>query len=259
MDIDQLTKLISDIILTRDEVTLPGLGSFVAEEVAASFSDKGFTINPPYRKLSFRPYQGDDNLLAESFADAENISIEDAEVQLKDFLGKLKEVLKQRKSIIFPGLGHLRATRENNFFFVCDEEIMIYPEGFGLHPVSLKSRAHEPVELEKQAQSEAISQLQNQEAVSEQTAAEAEQPDQSSAEASYVPSGEPFKVAEPVEEQDDVVEVRPKKKHTFLKLLLVVFILAAIVAAALFLMAHFTPELLDKILYSEEELKILYY
>ena len=244
MDIDQLTKFISDIILTRDEVTLPGLGSFVAEEVAASFSDKGYTINPPYRRLSFRPYQGEDNLLAEAFAKSENISIEDARAQLKDFLGKLKEVLKQRKSIIFPGLGHLRATKENNFFFVCDEEIMIYPEGFGLHPVSLKSRAHEHVELEKQAQSEAISQLQKQETVQEQPAAQEEEKPEA------VPA---------VESQDDAVVEKPVKKHTFLKVLLAVVILAVIVVAALFLLARFAPELLDKILYSEEELKILYY
>lgn len=244
MDIDQLTKFISDIILTRDQVTLPGLGSFVAEEVAASFSDKGYTINPPYRRLSFRPYQGDDNLLAEAFAKSENISIEDARAQLKDFLGKLKEVLKQRKSIIFPGLGHLRATKENNFFFVCDEEIMIYPEGFGLHPVSLKSRVHEPVELEKQAQSEAISQLQKQETVQEQPAAQEEEKPEA------VPA---------VESQDDAVLEKPVKKHTFLKVLLAGVIIAVIVVAALFLLARFAPELLDKILYSEEELKILYY
>lgn len=244
MDIDQLTKFISDIILTRDEVTLPGLGSFVAEEVAASFSDKGYTINPPYRRLSFRPYQGEDNLLAEAFAKSENISIEDARAQLKDFLGKLKEVLKQRKSIIFPGLGHLRATKENNFFFVCDEEIMIYPEGFGLHPVSLKSRVHEPVELEKQAQSEAISQLQKQETVQEQPAAQEEE--------------KPEAVAS-MEKQNDAIVEKPVKKHTFLKVLLAVVILAIIVVAALFLLARFAPELLDKILYSEEELKILYY
>lgn len=249
MDIDQLTKFISDIILTRDEVTLPGLGSFVAEEVAASFSDKGYTINPPYRRLSFRPYQGDDNLLAEAFAKSENISIEDARAQLKDFLGKLKEVLKQRKSIIFPGLGHLRATKENNFFFVCDEEIMIYPEGFGLHPVSLKSRVHEPVELEKQAQSEAISQLQKQENVQEQPAAGT-----TAAQEEEKPEAVPA-----VESQDDAVVEKPVKKHTFLKVLLAVVILAVIVVAALFLLARFAPELLDKILYSEEELKILYY
>ena len=249
MDIDQLTKIISDIILTRDEVTLPGLGSFVAEEVAASFSDKGYTINPPYRRLSFRPYQGKDNSLAEAFAKSENISVEDALAQLKDFLGKLKEVLKQRKSIIFPGLGHLRATKENNFFFVCDEEIMIYPEGFGLHPVSLKSRVHEPVELEKQAQSEALSRLQKQENVQEQPAAET----------TSAQGEKASETALSLERQDEAVVESPKKKHTFLKVLLTVVILAVIAVAALFLLARFAPELLDKILYSEEELKILYY
>ncbi|MCQ2186523.1 MAG: hypothetical protein MJY92_07360, partial [Bacteroidales bacterium] len=51
-------KLFSDIIkevLVRDgHACLPGLGTFVTEEVPAQFSEKGFTINPPYLKIEFR-------------------------------------------------------------------------------------------------------------------------------------------------------------------------------------------------------------
>ena len=54
MDIDLLAKMVGELILEHDEVALPGVGTFVAELVGASFSDKGFTINPPYRKLSLR-------------------------------------------------------------------------------------------------------------------------------------------------------------------------------------------------------------
>ena len=65
MDIDLLSKMVKELILDKDEVELPGVGTFVAETVPATFSDKGYTINPPYRKLSFRQRQGggDDSLI----------------------------------------------------------------------------------------------------------------------------------------------------------------------------------------------------
>ena len=45
MDIDLLSKMVKELILDNDEVSLPGVGSFVAELVPSSFSDKGYTIN----------------------------------------------------------------------------------------------------------------------------------------------------------------------------------------------------------------------
>ena len=54
MDIDLLSKMVKELILVNDRVTLPGVGAFVAEMVPASFTDRGYTINPPYRRLVFR-------------------------------------------------------------------------------------------------------------------------------------------------------------------------------------------------------------
>ena len=59
----------------------------------------------------------------------------------------MRHVLETRKSIVFPGLGKLRATRENYFFFVADEDLDIYPEGFGLEPISLKTHEETPAEV----------------------------------------------------------------------------------------------------------------
>lgn len=140
MDIDLLAKMIRDVVLENDEVALPGLGVFVAEFVPASFSDKGFTINPPYKRLTFRQEvnAGDDTLIR-MYAEANNIGEDAAARIVNDFLSGLKDILMVRKAVVFPELGKLRATRENNFFFIADENLDIYPEGFGLEPVSLKT------------------------------------------------------------------------------------------------------------------------
>ena len=140
MDIDLLAKMIRDVVLEKDEVALPGLGVFVAEFVPASFSDKGFTINPPYKRLTFRQEvnAGDDTLIR-MYAEANNIGEDAAARIVNDFLSGLKDILMVRKAVVFPELGKLRATRENNFFFIADENLDIYPDGFGLEPVSLKT------------------------------------------------------------------------------------------------------------------------
>lgn len=149
MDIDLLSKMVKELILTNDEVFLPGVGSFVAEIVPASFSDKGFTINPPYRRLYFRQRGDQDNTLLVDFYSRinNNLDKENARRIVVDFLKEMKTVLEERKLIVFPGLGRLRATKENNFFFVADEDLDIFPGGFGLERISLKSHEETPGEV----------------------------------------------------------------------------------------------------------------
>lgn len=140
--------MVKELILDKDEVSLPGVGTFVAEMVPSVFSDKGYTINPPYKRLSFRQKStGDDSLLIDFYARCNNLDIETASRIIREFLHEMRHVLETRKSIVFPGLGKLRATRENYFFFVADEDLDIYPEGFGLEPISLKTHEETPAEV----------------------------------------------------------------------------------------------------------------
>jgi len=148
MDIDLLAKMVKEVVMDHGSVTLPGVGSFLTEMVPATFADRGYTILPPYRRLYFSPKQGTDNWLAELYmASNPEASQADATRILVDFLSEMKEVLKVRKTIVFPGLGRLRATRENHFFFIADEDLDIWPAGFGLQPISLKTHVETKEEV----------------------------------------------------------------------------------------------------------------
>lgn len=146
MDIDLLSKMVRQLILDNDKVFLPGIGAFYAEIVPSSFSDKGYTVNPPYRRLFFRSKAEPDTLLADLYASSNGVTADVAGRIIGDFTEEMKGVLMTKKAVAFPGLGRLRATKENNFFFVPDEDLDIYPEGFGLEPVSLKT--HQETEAE---------------------------------------------------------------------------------------------------------------
>lgn len=139
MDIDLFSKMIKELILDSDRVVLPGLGCFVAEMVPATFSDKGYTINPPYRRLSFRSKPDADDALMNFYAESNGLDRDVACRILGDFIAELRTIIFTKKLVVLPGLGRLRATKENNIFFIADEDLDIYPAGFGLEPISLKT------------------------------------------------------------------------------------------------------------------------
>ncbi len=147
MDIELLSKMIAELVPDHNEVGLPGLGTFVSEFVPASFTDRGYTITPPYKRVTFVPGDATDNSLVELYARSNGILEDQARAALKSFLDETKKVLLDRKTVVFPGLGRLRATRQNNIFFITDEALDIYPEGFGLEPVSLKNHEETPAEV----------------------------------------------------------------------------------------------------------------
>ena len=147
MDIDLLSKMVKELILDNDKVVLPGLGSFVAEVVPSTFSDKGYTINPPYRRLYFRSKPDEGHALVDFYSVSNKVDREIADKVIRDFVSELKEILFSRKTVVFPGLGRLRATKENAVFFVADEDLDIYPEGFALEPISLKTHVETKEEV----------------------------------------------------------------------------------------------------------------
>ena len=286
MDIDLLSKMVYDLILDNDRVALPGVGCFVAEIVPASFSDKGYTINPPYRKLYFRSKPDDGELLVKLYAKSNGVAEEDARRILTEFLAEMKDILFTRKVIVFPGLGRLRATRENNLFFVADEALDIYPEGFGLEPLSLKT--HKETEQELSATMDELGDILGSGTVDEPVA---EPVSESVAEPVTEPVSESSPVAEPVAESvaepvvesvaepvaepvaESVVEsvaepiaaptTGDTRKMSPWKIVLITLAsllgLAAVLFGIFVLLVNCFPDFLDSLLYTKEELYIINY
>lgn len=268
MDIDLFSEIVKDLILDNDEVTLPGLGTFVSEVVPSTFSDKGYTINPPYRKLSFRQRVSDsDNTLVEFYSKVNGTDPAASRHILQDFIDGLRNTLQTRKVVVFPGLGRLRATKENTFFFIADEDLDIYPYGVGLEPVSLKTHEETPEEV-----SETVSALKEIIAgpvVSQEAKKDAKEVKEEVKEEAVV------EVQEDIQEQDsrDIQETpgediqvpsAPKKarRRGWKTALVALLCAAAVVLLALgifLLLSRVAPDFIDSLLYTPEELRIINY
>lgn len=286
MDIELLSRMVAELIVKNDSVGLPGMGSFVAEIVPASFSDRGYSITPPYRKLSFKGGYPTDSLLVDYYAKSNGTDKEEARSTITDYVIQMKSVLKERKTIIFPGLGKLRATKDNTFFFVPDENLDIYPDGITLQPISLKTHSVSSEELARavssiseliaaQPKPAETTQLSDSQDTAEVDQPAAEQP------ASYqpasdpqpevavqpgpseqpVPSDQPAQPAQAEQPAATTIDPEPdngKSKRWWIWPLVVLGLV--IVALAVFMILGRTaPDLIDPLLYTPEELRIINY
>ena len=292
MDIDLLSKMVKELILDNDRVVLPGLGSFVAEVVPSTFSDKGYTINPPYRRLYFRANPSEGLELIEFYSRTNKVSQDVAERIIRDFISEMRQILHTKKTVVFPGLGRLRATKENNLFFVADEGLDIYPAGFGLEPISLKTHQETSEEVtaavaglrslledvpqpqEAQTQDEPSQEAQPQNTQPQEPQLQEQQP-----EISLEPVSEPVEpksesVPEPISEPDPISEQKPDaepkptaeevqeqkpRSRTLLKALLAAACVLLLMTVTYAIVGRIYPEWIDQFLYTQEELKILHH
>ena len=247
--------MVKELILDNDKVVLPGLGAFVAEMVPATFSDKGYTINPPYRRLYFRSKPDEDDALARFYATSNGVDFAVADKVVREFIAELKSILYIRKAVAFPGLGRMRATKENTVFFIADEDLDIYPEGMGLEPISLKT--HQETKEEVKA---AIVELKAivEEPVENPADIPVEQPVE--VEENEISLSVPPDVTATEKTAKETVSEKSEKNgfwKTFFKAALWM-ILATIAFLAIFIaVSHLYPDALDHILYTQEELEIL--
>ena len=265
MDITLLSKMIGELLLDREEVGLPGLGAFLAEMVPASFSDKGYTINPPYRRVTFLPSRSEDDSLVELYSRSNNIDYDQAKAILQHFLEETKKELLEKKMVVFPGLGRLRSTRQNNFFFITDEDLDIFPDGFGLPAVSLKNHVESKEEVQAKVEelvtlvdgSAPLVEVADEPDPDEVPVEEApllELAEEAPAEPAPAPAPEPKPAKAP-----RVHKPFPKWLRVTLITLLVLLSLAAVALATFVVLAQAAPDFIDSILYTPEELRIINY
>lgn len=249
MNVDLLSGLLQKLLVDHDCVSLGKLGSFICINEGATFTQQGYTLLPPQRKIVFREQQTEDTLLRDALSEEHALSIQDAEEIIVTFLEELRDHLSRKKVVELPDFGLLRATKENNFFFVPFEGNIVDKENFALEPLSLKVTI--PVVEEDPEPQQPI----------EPQAAEPEQPAQPVEPAQHAepldPQPAPAAPEQPAAPQPELAS--PRRRLTPLRLTLIV--LAAVfvlIVAGFFILAYGFPDVMDRLLYTPEELEILH-
>lgn len=255
-DVEIFAACLRELLMANDTVTVPGLGCFMTQLMPASFSDRGRTINPPYRKLSFRAVeQGDASMFLEAVA-SRLPQDQDAARWLASFAEGLKADLDKNKRVELPSLGAMRATEQNDYFFVASEELDIYPEGMGLEPVKIKSGSAWEEEIQEDLApgrdaEPAIELIDETEPASGNAPAPETPPAPETSPAPETPPSAPSQAVEP---------------RRTLKWWAILLIVAVVLLLLMILLIVFKDNLpwgdaidrcIDRLLYSEEELRLL--
>lgn len=226
MDISQLAQCLRALVAENDEVAVPHLGVFSSELMPASFSENLSTINPPYRKLYFQKEDvstDEAQLFVRGVAKILNITAVEAETETAWCINRLSSILEGDKVCELPGFGKMKANSSNDFFFVPEDDLDIFDDTMGLESIHLR------VAPEQQAKPAG--------------------------------SSKPKAAEKPAPKPKAPAAAKPKKPRTKLGagwiVLIVLLVLAVAVAALWMIYPQQASAILDRILYSKEELELL--
>ncbi|MBR5074513.1 MAG: hypothetical protein IKX26_04695 [Bacteroidales bacterium] len=247
-----LSSLFRKIVLRDGELILPFMGAIRLEDVPASFSEDGMVICPPSKKLAFDNYNLSSNdILLNEYALQREISRMAAKKALHRDLEDLRVKVEKEGSFTLEGFGTFLFDKENGYSVDPAPGFELSTETFGLSTLDFREKPEEVIiteELEPVVEPEPVPEPEP-EPVSEPVV-----------EPEPEPMPEPEPVAEVVEEP--VAEEPAKKKSRSSRVLLVLLTILAILVILVLLVFIFKEELrpiLEKILYSKEELEILNY
>ena len=265
MEITLFSKCVKDLIVENDRVDVPYLGTFSAELIPAAYSDHQTTIHPPYRKMSFHKHevsQEEGRPLLEKVMKEAGVSLEQAGVELGWCLSRICSELEGRKSCVLPGLGVMKANSRNEFFFVPDDNLDIWPDGIGLETISIKVSEEE---IPGQARNDGEEPVRNdeEEQVRNDEEVKVEQEQVQEPEQKQDQKLEPEVKINEGKGHSSGPETKPQSSEARKKLNpgWIVLIVLGVLAVAFVLASYLFPEqlspVLDPLLYTKEELEIL--
>ena len=114
----EINRHIEILLLSHDCVIVPGLGGFMAHHQNARYDESDHMFVPPLRTLGFNAQLSmSDPLLAQSYADAYDISYPEAVGRVESDVLNIKQELEHNGSYEFTDIGTLRLTESGTYTY----------------------------------------------------------------------------------------------------------------------------------------------
>ena len=134
----ELGRHIEILLLNNDCVIVPNLGGFLTHHVEARYDNRDSMFIPPLRTLGFNPQLTmSDPLLAQSYADAYDISYPEAVTMLEREVESVKNQIEQEGQYEFTDLGVLSLNNEGRYEFEPNEAGLLTPMLYGLSSIEM--------------------------------------------------------------------------------------------------------------------------
>lgn len=128
----ELRRHLEILLLSHDCVIVPNLGGFMAHHVAARYDEADGMFIPPYRTLGFNAQLNmSDSVLAQSYADAYDLSFPEAVYRVEHEVNLLKERIAKNGRYEFAGLGTLSINKDGFYEFEPCQAGILTPSLYG--------------------------------------------------------------------------------------------------------------------------------
>lgn len=128
-----IEQAITELLKRDNSVVIPFFGTLRNTPESAKVSVVTNYFAPPSSKIEFTANTTiQDNTLADYLSKKENISVEEAEQQIDDFVKNCKSEFNNYNKIHFEGLGKLARKYDGTFEFELDDNINLNDDAFGL-------------------------------------------------------------------------------------------------------------------------------
>ena len=139
----QLSKLVSELIVEHDCVTVPGLGSFLGNFKSAHYDLENEKFYPPSKQISFNSQiKANDGLLAKHMSEKSNTEYDLSLKEIHQEVIKITLSLK-KQSVELKDIGELNLNKEGNIVFTPSLAKNFLKDSFGLSPIYIKELSKE--------------------------------------------------------------------------------------------------------------------
>ena len=136
---NNISKHIEKLLLTNDRVAIPSFGVFNVTHVAAEYVEATGLFYPPKRVVDFViDKSAYDTLLLQSYADALDISMPEAQRVMENDVCEVQVQLQQEGEYYFHGIGTLTKYEDKTLGFEADIAGIATPSLFGLNSFEFK-------------------------------------------------------------------------------------------------------------------------
>ena len=133
-----IEKHIFELLKHYDCVIITGFGGFILNPRSAYLNDITHQIHPPSKEISFnKNLCKNDGLLANYLTTEEDISYDEACIEIMRFSRKAKLKLQNKNSIFFENIGTLQSNHNGHIEFFADDSFNFNQESYGLRSVQL--------------------------------------------------------------------------------------------------------------------------
>ena len=139
----QLSKLVSELLVEHDCVTVPGLGSFLGNFKSAHYDLENEKFYPPSKQISFNSQiKANDGLLAKHMSEKSNTEYDLSLKEIHQEVIKITLSLK-KQSVELKDIGELNLNNEGNIVFTPSLAKNFLKDSFGLSPIYIKELSKE--------------------------------------------------------------------------------------------------------------------